>query len=349
LGISEEIIIIWFSSCSNLAIDFPGNLTKMNKLKQDKNIYLRARRDPSCPRNQFAQNPLRNPRKPISVSKKIAMENAYVSLRRISKKFKIPVVQKVFGKGIIRVSCRNIVQLDNIALIMKGLMKFHLIAEIGMEPLSYSFKMKSLVLLIKPTDAASSKKLDYVFQKYSLTSFKYHHLVIDVECPVVRNESFKTKKIAVKNAYYSLRQILKEFKIPCVKKTFGKGIVQIYCRSVVQLNHIPLIMKEFLESRLIEEIRMPLKWSYKMKNLVLLAKPRDMESGIKIDQAFKNCTLKYRYVVTDLRYPTTTSAKEISQKKENSMTGITYIVWLKIIFLVTVISILILNSVLTRI
>ena len=48
-------------------------------------------------------------------------------------------------------------QLDNIALIVKGLVKLHLIEESEMEPLEYSFKMNTLVFFLKPADVASKQ------------------------------------------------------------------------------------------------------------------------------------------------------------------------------------------------
>jgi hypothetical protein len=66
--------------------------------------------------------------------------------------------------------------LNNISFIIKELLTFGLIKEIGM-PLQYDYKMKTLVLFIKPTDVEAMTKLDHVFQR---CNFGYSHLVINV-------------------------------------------------------------------------------------------------------------------------------------------------------------------------
>jgi len=128
---------------------------------------------------------------------------------------------------------------------------------------------------------------------------------MNVESPIARKGRFKHKRNAVENAYSSFRQILKEFNIPCVKKTFGPGIVRVCCRSVVQLENITLIMKDILKQHLIEEIGMPLEYSYKMKSIVLFMKPTDKESSMEIDRIFQNCSFEYHHLVFDVEYPDT--------------------------------------------
>jgi len=295
----------------------------MNKLKEDKNF---------CPqdckyqlwRNQPSENSRSSPRQLRSFNMKIAMANAYASLRRVSEEFNIPIVDKTFGSGIVRVSCRTIPQLDNIALITKELVKCHLIAEIGMEPLEYSVKMKSMLLFLKPTDITAGQRLVHMFQKYPLTSFGYEALAINVEHPVTKKGSFKSKRIAVKNAYYSLCQILKEFNIPCLKEIFGPRIIRVCCRSVVQLVKITQIIKQMLELCLIEEIKMPLEYAYKMRSLVIFIKPVDIKSSIKIDYIFKNSSFKYHHSMINIQYHTA-AAKENSRKEPNFMTSINLI------------------------
>ena len=68
---------------------FLGNLNTVKKSKGNQYIYVNGR----------------------SINSRLlssAAFNAYDSLVRISKQFNIPVVDKTFGKGIIRVSCRTI-------------------------------------------------------------------------------------------------------------------------------------------------------------------------------------------------------------------------------------------------
>jgi len=287
--------------------------TEMNKSNQDKNFYLGARKEPMY-RNQSNEKLQRSPGKPILFDKEIAIINAYASFGQISEEFNIPLVNKTFGKGIVRILCRTITQLDNIPLIIKELIKFHLIEEIGMKPLAYSSKMKSLVLFFKPTGETSRQKIVQVFQK---CSFKYHHLVIHVDYPVTKKGSFKSKRIAVENAHSSLRQILHEFNIPCVKETFGLGIVRVCCRSVVQLENITLIMKELLAAHLIEEVRMPLEYSYKMSSLVLFLKPVDIQSNKILGRVFKACIFKYHHIVVNIEDPAEEEEKMFEHQDAN--------------------------------
>jgi len=306
----------------------------MNKLTQDKNVYLQARKHPVY-------------------SKEIAMTNAYASFGRISKEFNVPLVNKTFGKGIVRVSCQTIMELDNIPLIIKELVKYRLIEEIGMQPLAYSNKMNSLVLFFKPTGDTSSQKLNEVFQKYYLTSFKYSHLVIDVDYPVIIKGGFQSKRIAVKTAHVSLLKTLKEFNIPCVNQTFGLRIVRVCCRSVVQLDNIAFILKELLKYHLIEEVRMPLEYCYKMRSLVLFLKSVDLESHTIVERVFQKCLFKYHYNLIEIKYPEAAAEKEdfeeepilstninLIQPDEQDANDIPMDTVLKVVILVAIISIL---------
>jgi len=302
----------------------------MNKLKQRKSIYPQARRVPMCS-NQTQETSQICQRE--SLKKTMSMAIAYNSLLRISETFNIPVVEKTLGKGIVRVSCRTILQLDNIALIMKELVKFSLIKEIGMEPLAYSNQMDSLVLFLKPTCVASSQKLDLVFRKYSLTPFEYQHLMLDIENIAHTDKYFKSKRIAVKIAHSSLCQILKEFNIPCVEQKLGSGYVRVCCRSILQLDNIPLIIKELIKTHLIKEIGMPLEYSYKMKSLVLFLKPPDIESSIKIVKKLQKCSIKYSYLVNGMKYPGTPIFQEHANSSRKSIVKIAiYVVIILILY-----------------
>jgi hypothetical protein len=111
---------------------------------------------------------------PVLLNEEIAVENIYASLfHTILTEFNIPVVKKTFGQGIMRVCCTTNEQLENMNSIMKTLLEFHLIEEIGM-PLH---KMP-LVLFLKPVNIESSMKVGQIFQE---CSFEYHDVVADVE------------------------------------------------------------------------------------------------------------------------------------------------------------------------
>lgn len=79
-----------------------------------------------------------------------------------------------------RVCCRTIQQLDNIAAILKEVMKFDFIMEIGM-PLEYFYKMKSLVLFIKPKNKHLANSIVRVF-------YRYPNMIVETKDPSVSTE-----------------------------------------------------------------------------------------------------------------------------------------------------------------
>jgi len=127
------------------------------------------------------------------------------------------------------------------------------------------------------------------------------------------------KRNAVINAHVSLREILKKFNIPCVKRTFGLGILRICCESVIQLDNITLIIKAMLQLCLIKEIGMPLEYSDEMQTLVLFVKTADIESSMILDRVFQKCSFRYNYLLIDIEYPTA-AAKKTLIKEVDSMT-----------------------------
>jgi len=137
----------------------------------------------------------RSPAPKLLKFKRISVENAHSALLKILIEFNIPLVKRTFGKRIVRVCCRSVAQFENIALIIKELVKSHLIEEIGM-PLEMAYARQTLVMFIKPVNTKSSKKLHHVFQE---CSFKYHHLLIDVKYPTVRAEKKLQKKAKMQN------------------------------------------------------------------------------------------------------------------------------------------------------
>lgn len=146
----------------------------MIQLKQGTNFCPRVRRDP----NYFSTKPRTGLEMPIPLKKEIDVENIYTSLfHTILTEFNIPVVKKTFGKGLVRVCCTTVEQLENITSIMKTLLELHLIEEIGM-PLDNSYKMMPLVLFLKPVNIESGMQVGRTFQE---CAFEYHDVVTDVE------------------------------------------------------------------------------------------------------------------------------------------------------------------------
>merc|ERR1711964_898159 len=122
--------------------------------------------------------------------KRNAVKLAFTEVQKQAKLGNVPCVKKAFGQGIVRVCCRNIVQLENIPIILEKLMEFKLIEEIGM-PLEYNYKMKTLVLFLKPTNVESSTMMDKVFQQ---CNFGYSHVVIEVPYPTTAAKNVFEKK-----------------------------------------------------------------------------------------------------------------------------------------------------------
>jgi hypothetical protein len=98
--------------------------------------------------------------------KRIAVCNAHNKIHDLCTEFKVPLVQKTFGTIMVRVLCRTIPQLDNIGTILEELMRDGFIMEIGM-PLVYAYKMKSLVIFIKPkpNNKERANSIEKVIQK----------------------------------------------------------------------------------------------------------------------------------------------------------------------------------------
>jgi len=119
------------------------------------------------------------------------MGDAYNNVHKVSAEYKVPRVKKAYGVDILRVCCRTIPQLDNVASILTELMIFGFIMEIGM-PLEYSYKMKSLVLFIKPKNEHSKNTIKQVFEN---CKYRFPVFLIDAEDPSVAIEKLLNELI----------------------------------------------------------------------------------------------------------------------------------------------------------
>jgi len=128
------------------------------------------------------------------------------------------------------------------------------------------------------------------------------------------------KRMNVKNTHDGLRKICEEFGIPIVKKTFGKNIVRVCCRSVIQLQNIVFIIKQLVNSNLIQEIGMPLEYDYQMRTLVLFIKPvNDFAStAAAMNDVFNQNFLQYRHHVIEVDYPTFEANKIFKKEKRTT-------------------------------
>jgi len=73
-------------------------------------------------------------------------------------------------------------------------------------------------------------------------------------------------------AHTCVSRLLRQTKVHHVCKTEGKDVVRICSRTIAQLQSIHTILKELIQHNYIEEIGMPLDYSYKFKSLVLFIK-----------------------------------------------------------------------------
>jgi len=122
----------------------------------------------------------RNERKSASVQlKRDCVRKAHYHITKSLQHFKIPQVKTSSGLRIVRICCRTPAQLQNIVPLLSQLMKQKLVVEIGM-PLKYEYKMKSLVLFIKPTNIITSMQIELFLKK---SVFNYHVSVKDIKPP----------------------------------------------------------------------------------------------------------------------------------------------------------------------
>merc|ERR1712096_63571 len=105
----------------------------------------------------------------------LAVQHAHECVSRTLRERKIRHVLRTQGNDVVRICCKTIAQLQSINAILNELMHHMYIQEIGM-PLNYAYKMKSLVLFIKPFDVTCSKKIE---SKFKNSGLNFHITVFD--------------------------------------------------------------------------------------------------------------------------------------------------------------------------
>jgi hypothetical protein len=108
------------------------------------------------------------------------------------------------------------------------------------------------------------------------------------------------RRISVKYAHACVSKELHQAKIPHLKKTHGKNVVRIICRTSIQLQNLNPILKQIIQHKYIEEIGMPLNWIYTMKQLVVFIKPFDAKCSKKIEDKFRNSGFNFHVTVFDV-------------------------------------------------
>jgi hypothetical protein len=133
-----------------------------------------------------------------------------------------------------------------------------------------------------------------------------------------KSKTFPVKRIAVHNAYDKVREVAAEFKVPCVKKTFGNSIVRVSCRTIQQLDNIGSILEKLMTVDFIMEIGMPLEYSYKMKSLVLFIKPKNEPISNSIENVFQKCKFCYRHFIIEVEHPSVAADKFFKELETNN-------------------------------
>lgn len=157
----------------------------MNKAineKRNQNPRLRHRK-----RRTNNEKPRRVKGRPRLPVKRISVQYAHISVNQLLQNRDIRCIQKTHGKGVVRVCSRTVSQLQNTAIILEKLIDENLIDEIGM-PLDYAYKMKSLVLFIRPKNMDATEKIEMKFRSSGLN---YHLTVFDVKSVQERLEEAK--------------------------------------------------------------------------------------------------------------------------------------------------------------
>lgn len=156
----------------------------MNKVKQNKNFYPQARGS-LMNRNHSYGKPRTGPVRPKLPIKRISVQYAHVSVSQLLQHHKIRYIQKTHGKGVVRICSRTVAQLQNTAIIIEKVIDENLIEEIGM-PLDWFYKMKSLILFIKPVDQNATMQIE---KKFRNSGLNFHITVFDVKNPYLKKKA----------------------------------------------------------------------------------------------------------------------------------------------------------------
>merc|ERR1711964_747716 len=126
------------------------------------------------------------------MTKRNAVKMAYRQLLEQFEEFSISHVKTVFGEKLIRICCRTFEQLQNISAIMKSIFQNNLIEEVGM-PLEHSYKMKTLVMFVRPVDERSRNEILFFFTQ-NVYNFTIHQIDFSGDEEMKENSSEITPK-----------------------------------------------------------------------------------------------------------------------------------------------------------
>jgi len=110
----------------------------------------------------------------VKISKRCAVRNAHGELLKLFQELVFHHTKRVSGAVLIRICCRTFEQLQDILSATEIVFQKNLIAEIGM-PLEHNYKMKTLVMHLKPVNTPSAIEIYDIFNKRSCA---YHVLLL---------------------------------------------------------------------------------------------------------------------------------------------------------------------------
>jgi hypothetical protein len=155
----------------------------MNNVVRNRNLHEKKGILQPRPRNLYkgkSNEKQRSKQQRLSIPvKRLSVQYAHTCVSRLLHKEGTRKVKITHGKDVVRICSRTVGQLQHTTPLLKELLQYDYIEEIGM-PLDYAYKMKSLVLFIKPIDAECSKKIECFFRN---SGFNFHITVFDVKNP----------------------------------------------------------------------------------------------------------------------------------------------------------------------
>lgn len=179
--------------------------------------------------------------------KRITVHYAHTSVSQLMITHGVRLIQKTHGKGVVRICARTVPQLRNTATILYPLINENLIEEVGM-PLKYAYKMKSLVLFIKPQD---QKATEIIESRFRNSGFNYHITVFDVKNPYLKEEEALKKPKAIKieetnDEVPSVNQVLPKHSVKAadevhIEEKYHFVLMGVIISSIFYLTHMFLM------------------------------------------------------------------------------------------------------------
>jgi hypothetical protein len=181
--------------------------------------------------------------------RRLAVKYAHGCVSRQLHRAKIPHLKRTHGNDVVRIICRTRIQLQHLNAVFKEIIQHKYIEEIGM-PLHWAYKMKQLVVFIKPFDAKCSKKIEDKFKNCGLN---FHITVFDVKNPYAKDEN--TSKIPDDESKTKNLKAKPVTKIEKVKPITGascdtKKDIYLFLELVIKIFVFPILLVFAMQSLL---------------------------------------------------------------------------------------------------